>query len=512
MRRAGVLALIAAALIAAPKVPDAGRWWSHVLFLADDKLEGRETGSEGHRRAAEYVAAQFERSGLKPHIQPVKLSSRRIREEQSSLAIVREGKREPLTLGEDAIFGLRSEPPQHVSAPMVFVGYGLVIPEKNYDDLSGVDLRGKIAVHVSGGPPSISGPLLSHYQAAEERNRQWQRAGVVGTLTLTNPRIADVPWSRTSGARLQPAMTLAGADGAARLTVTVNPAQADKFLAGSGYSFQDLLALAEAGKHVPAFPIPATLEARVAIERKDVESQNVVATLAGSDRKLKGESIVLSAHLDHLGRGAPVNGDAIYNGAMDNASGVATLLDIAAMLHESSVKLRRSVTFVAVTGEEKGLLGSQFFASQARNVVADLNLDMFLPLFPLRIVTAIGAQESDLGDRLRAVAAPFGVTVENDPEPLRNRFIRSDQYSFIRRGIPSLAFKVGYAKGSPEEATSKKWLAERYHAPFDDVNQPVDLKAAADFNRLLLMLTESIANDPQRPRWKPDSFFRRFAK
>src|SRR5205085_521243 len=230
--------------------------------------------------------------------------------------------------------------------------------------------------------------------------------------------------------------------------------------------------------------------------------------LPGADRKLKSESVVLSAHLDHLGRGEPVNGDAIYNGAMDNASGVATLLDIGAMLHESGVKLRRSVIFAVVTGEEKGLLGSQFFASQpaARHAVADLNLDMFLPLYPLRLLTAMGAQESDLGDRLRAVAAPLGVAVENDPEPLRNRFTRSDQYSFIRRGVPSLAFKVGYVKGSPEEAISRKWYAERYHAPSDDVNQPVDLKAAADFNRLLLMLTESIANDSRRPMWKPDSF------
>jgi Zn-dependent M28 family amino/carboxypeptidase len=292
-----------------------------------------------------------------------------------------------------------------------------------------------------------------------------------------------------------------------------NPARADKFLEGSGHRFQELLALADSGKPLPKFPIPAALEARVAVEHTDLESQNVVAILPGSDRKLKAESVILSAHLDHLGRGAPVNGDAIYNGAMDNASGIATLLEIAAMLHESGVKLRRSVIFAAVTAEEKGELGSQFLASQpvVRSAVADLNLDMFLPLYPLRILTAMGAQESDLGDRLRAVAAPLGIAVENDPEPLRNRFIRSDQYSFIKRGVPSLAFKVGYAKGSAEEEISRKWYAERYHAPSDDLNQPVDLKAAADFNRLLLMLTESIANDPRRPRWKPESFFRRFA-
>ncbi len=211
-----------------------------------------------------------------------------------------------------------------------------------------------------------------------------------------------------------------------------------------------------------------------------------------------------------------MKGDEIYNGAMDDASGIATLLETAAALHEAGVKLKRSVLFVAVTGEEKGLLGSHYFAAhptiKAENIVADLNVDMFLPLFPLRILTAIGAQESDLGDRLRAVAAPLGVAVENDPEPQRNRFIRSDQYSFIQQGIPSLALKLGYKKGSPEEAIAKKWLAERYHAPSDDVNQPVDLKAAAAFNRIVLRLTESIANQAERPRWKENSFFRRFAK
>jgi Zn-dependent M28 family amino/carboxypeptidase len=244
-----------------------------------------------------------------------------------------------------------------------------------------------------------------------------------------------------------------------------------------------------------------------------VESQNVVAILPGSDRNLKREYVALSGHFDHLGVGEPVSGDPVYNGAMDNASGIASILEIAAALRGS--KLRRSVLFVAMTGEEKGLLGSQYFAGhptvRAEDIVADLNLDMFLPLFPLRIVTAIGAQESDLGDRLRAVAAPLGIAVQNDPEPQRNLFIRSDQYSFIRRGIPALAFKVGYTAGSPEETTAKKWLAERYHAPSDDLNQPVDRKAAAEFNDLLRKLTESIANEPARPKWKPDSFFRRFA-
>jgi len=515
------IALGVAIALGAPTAPDAKRWWSHILFLADDKLEGRETGSEGHRQAAAYVAGEFERSGLKPagtqgYLQPVKLHSRRILEEQSSLALLRGGEREPLTLGEDAIFGMRVEPPQHLSAPMVFVGYGLVVPELKYDDLAGLDLRGKVAVYMTGGPSSIPGPLRSHYQSSEEREKLWSRVGAVGTVSFTNPAASDIPWSRTSAARLRPSMSLSGSDGVERLSITVNPAHSDKFLAGSGHKFDELIALSDAGKPLPVFPIPAAIEARAAVEHKDVESQNLAAIYPGSDPKLKREFVALSAHVDHLGRGEPVNGDAIYNGAMDNASGIATLLEIAATLHDSRAKLRRSVLFVAVTAEEKGLLGSQYFAThptvKASDIVANLNVDMFLPLFPLRILTAVGAEESDLGYRLRAVAAPLGVKVQTDPEPRRNLFIRSDQYNFIKRGIPALAFKVGSTPGSPEEAISKKWLAERYHAPSDDVNQPVDLTAAADFNHLILLMTEEIANQTERPKWKENSFFRRYAK
>ena len=520
-RRYIAVALAAATIALAARNPPAAarRWWSYIEYLAADNLEGRDAGSAGHRKAAEYIAREFERSGLKPagsagYFQTVPLVSRRILEDRSSLTLVRGGKKEPLALGEDAIVSMRSEPPEQLTGPLLFVGYGLVVPELHYDDLAGLDLRGKVAVYLSGGPASIPGPLRSHYQSSGERAKLWRRVGAVGTIGLIDPASSDVPWSRMSPARLRPAMSLAGGANTPHLSVTMNPAHADKLLAGSGHTFDELLAISRAGKPLPVFPIPASLEARVATERQSVESQNVAAIYPGSDPKLKNEYVALSGHLDHLGVGQPVNGDAIFNGAMDDASGIATLLDLAAALRESHAKPRRSLLFVAVTAEEKGLLGSQYFAAHptvdARDIVADLNIDMFLPLFPLHILTAIGARESDLGDRLRAVVEPLGITVQNDQEPERNLFIRSDQYNFIRRGIPALAFKVGYTKGSPEEAISKKWLAERYHAPSDDLDQPVDFQSAADFNRVILLLAESIANDPARPQWKRDSFFRRF--
>jgi Zn-dependent M28 family amino/carboxypeptidase len=301
-----------------------------------------------------------------------------------------------------------------------------------------------------------------------------------------------------------------------RLSVTINPVHLEKWLAGSGHTADEILALAKERKPLPHFPLAGRLKAQTQARRTEVESPNVVAILPGSDPKLRDEYVVLSAHLDHLGVGRPINGDPIYNGAMDDASGVATLLDIAEQLHAARPKLRRSLLFVTVTAEEKGLLGSKYFAThptvKPEQMVADLNVDMVLPLFPFHILTVYGLDESDLGKQVRAVAEPLGIRIQRDLEPERNIFIRSDQYNFIRQGVPSLFFKVGYGKGSPEEAIAKQWLRERYHAPSDDVQQPVDLKAAADFNRVMLLLAEAVANETARPQWNQESFFRRFAK
>jgi Zn-dependent M28 family amino/carboxypeptidase len=201
---------------------------------------------------------------------------------------------------------------------------------------------------------------------------------------------------------------------------------------------------------------------------------------------------------------------------MDNASGVATLLDIANSIQEQKVRMKRSLLVVVVTGEEKGLLGSRYFAAHptvpVKSMVADLNNDMFLPLYPLHLMTVYGLEESDLGDAVRRAANALDVKVQPDPEPQRSVFTRSDQYNFIRAGVPSVMLEFGFLPGSKEEAIEKAWLKDRYHAPSDDLQQPVDLEAAARYNRVILALTEAVANAPARPQWKPDSFFRRFAQ
>ena len=501
------------------------RWWSHVEALANDGMEGRNTGSPAHKRAAEYVATQLKKAGLEPagvngYLQPVAFKTRRIDEAKSSLALVGPGKSEALTLGEDANLSVRVDPAATVDAPLVFVGYGLKIPERGIDDFAGVTLKGAMVVHIAATPQSLPGPLQAHFGSAAERWKMYQAAGAVGVISIANPKSMDIPWARSTLARLQPAMSLADAamdeTAGQQLAVTMNPAHADKLFAGSGHTFAEMLTLVDGGKPVPSFALPARLKATAAVERSQVESQNVAGILRGSDPKRRDEYVVVSAHLDHLGVGGAVNGDTIYNGAMDNASGIAAILEVAQSLHESGTKPARSILFVAVTGEEKGELGSRYFAAHPTvpraTMVANVNTDMFLPLFPLKMLMVLGLDESDLGTDIRATAKAVGVTVQADPEPQRNRFVRSDQYSFVKVGIPALAMKVGYEVNTPEAAIAAKWTAERYHAPSDDLNQPIDRSAAGKYVEVVRDLAVRIANRPDRPTWNDASFFKRFAR
>jgi hypothetical protein len=518
------IALLAASVLVAAGAPDGARWWSHVEFLASDQLQGRNTGSEGHRKAAGYVAAQFEKDGLKPageqgYIQPVKFSTLQLDESRSSLSLERGGERKTLQLGEDAIISTRVEPATSVAAGLVFAGYGLRVPEHKYDDFAGLDTRGRIAVWMTGGPASIPGALASHYQSAAERWKTLRSVGIIGAISIANPKHMDIPWPRIASNRDQITMQLAApgfneAEGE-KIAIAWNPAHADELFAGTGHTLNEIVSDAEAGKPLPRFVINARLLATTAVRRGEVESQNIAAIYPGSDAKLSNEHVVLSAHVDHLGVGKPIGGDSIFNGAMDDAAGVATLLDVAAHLKEAAAKLKRSVLFLVVTAEEKGLLGSKYFAAHstvpAASIVADLNADMFLPLYPLKILTVYGLDESTLGDDVRALAGSMGIRVQPDPEPRRNVFIRSDQYSFIVHGAPSVMLAFGNEKGSKEDAIEKQWLANRYHAPSDDVNQPVDRPAAGAFDDLFGRLVIRVANADTKPAWKPASSFRRYA-
>ena len=351
---------------------DGSSWWNYVKVLASDDMEGRETGSAGLRHAEAYIVEQLQADGLEPagasgFYQPIKFESRQVVESGSSLVLVNRKQVEPLSFIDDAFFSTRVDLAPSVEAPLVFAGYGLSIPEKNYNDLAGLDLKGKVAVIVSGAPADIPGALASHYQSAAERWKALRKAGAVGTVTILNPASMDIPWERISVNRTHPSMGLRGAEfeetAGQKLAVVFNPARAEKLFEGSGHKLQEILDLAKARKPLPRFPLAVSIRAKAEVNKKALESSNVIAKLPGSDPKLQNEYVVLSAHIDHIGIGEPIKDDRIYNGAMDNAAGSAVLLDVAASLRKATDKPRRSVLFLFLTGEEKGLLGSRYFAT-----------------------------------------------------------------------------------------------------------------------------------------------------
>jgi len=498
-----------------------------VEMMAKDELQGRDIGSEGYKVAARYVASEFEKVGLMPgstatsYMQRVRFVKRQIDESKSSLSIVRGGNEDKLILGEHANIGIRNASISRLEAGMVFVGYGTQVPEHQFDDLKDIDLKGKIAVYISGQPPNIPAALVSHYQSASERTKALLERGAIGTAVINNPRTSDIPWARATLARLMPGMSIdeKTAVDKLKLSITINAAHAEKFFAGSGHTIDGIFELANQRKPLPHFALTGTLQARTVFTQSKVESENVIGIRPGSDPVLRNEFIVVTAHLDHLGVNNKLPGDKIYNGAMDNASGVASLIEAARHLKESGQDLKRSIAFIALTGEEKGLLGSTWYAQhpvfgkdKSAKVVGNLNMDMYLPLFPLKGLVILGVDESTLGDLARKGAENAGIEVWADPTPERNSFVRSDQYSFIRNGTPALAFKFGYKKGSPEEKLIQSWLRERYHAPSDDLAQPLDKEAAAQYNRVLTSMIRSAADASETPKWKDASIFKRFVK
>lgn len=520
------LALVLAALSASGASaadPTGAQWWSHVETLASPQFEGRLTGTPGYDKAAAYAAAQFKAYGLQPagtqgYLQPISFIEQTVRGEASSASLLFNGAEQPLQVGPDILFGSRLPQPKAIEAPLVFIGYGLHLPEVGYDDFAGQDLKGKIAVYVNGGPGDISAELKAHSRGSETW-RAARAAGAVGLISIANPKSMDVPWARQMQNAGQPGMypaddSLNDVRGEA-FSAAFNPAEAEKLFARSGHSFAQVLALADAAKPIAGFDLKTSLRAAVTTQVRQVTSANVVARLPGSDPRLSAENLVVTAHLDHLGPNTSGKGPAYYAGALDNAAGVASVLEVARELAASPARPKRSVLFVLVTAEEKGLLGSKYFAGKPSvppaSVVANLNMDMALPLWAFDSVLMYGVNESSLGDTARKVSQAANLEVVADPYPDRNSFIRSDQYSFIRKGVPALSFKFGFKPDTDRAATEKAWRAERYHALADDLSQPVEKAEAVKFDAFMVDLIRAIADEPQRPAWKETSFFKRFA-
>lgn len=490
---------------------DGKSWRHHVEVLAADNMEGRGLGSAGLKRAQDYVVANLRKQGIAPagvngYYQPLRVVIREVIAGESKAALVRDGKSIPLTLGEDVVFTPSVELSSAVDAPLVFIGYGLKIPEKNHDDFAGIALKGKVAVSLSWPPQGVTGLLATHYLAAHRRWEQLRAAGAIGWIHFAWP---GADWSFVSGIGSGATTDLVSDNSSAQpnvLAMLFNPAHADKLFEGSGHTAQELLTLARAGKPVPRFDLPVRIRATPRMKKRFLDSANVIAKLDGRDPQLRNEYVVVSAHLDGRGIRDAVKGDAIFNGAIDNASGVATLLDIATQLKRDAGSPRRSVLFAFFTAEEGGLLGSKYFVAHptvaSKSIVANLNVDNVQVIVPLSAVEVLGMDDSDLGDVVRRVTTSQGLSLDLD-----SRLGNSDHLSFIDAGIPAIKINVGF----PGElaAVQEAWRKERYHTPFDDLQQPLNLEAAAKYEEFVLALLLEVGNGSRRPEWKPGSFYRR---
>jgi hypothetical protein len=514
--------LLAAAGPASPTSefsPDAFR--AHVEFLGADGLEGREAGTRGYDAAADYVAAQFASLGLRPAagggwFQPVEF----IR--------YRPGGTPRLTVagrtyshGREILLRASPDPqPLVLDAPLVFVGYGLDLPRRGFDDYSGLDVRGKIVVALNGTPIGTPSDVSAHLNA--EKARMAAARGAVGMLVIRNrTEAASMSWERMVSRADRPGTTWLDREGRPFvahplvLNAYIDQPVAVALFAGARRSLdQVLLDASRHGVRPRGFVLPhaARFERDGALVTR-FASPNVVAMLPGTDPALANEHVLLMAHLDGLGiseSGANEShgGDRIRNGAMDNAAGVATLIEVARQMARAGNRPRRPVLFAAVTAEEKGLLGAEYLA---RNPVVDgrvvsvVNLDMPLLTYDFQDVTAFGAEHSTLGPIVARAAARMNVALSPDPLPQEGLFTRSDHYKFVREGVPSVFLVTGFANGGRERFT--RFLADHYHGPTDDLSLPFDWNAGARFARLNYLIAREIADGELAPRWYAGSFF-----
>ena len=511
---------------------DARRIEADVRYLADDLLEGRETGSRGYDLAALYVAQRLRAMGLRPagenggYTQRVPLLRAQRLAEGNELVIERKGATTALRFRDQFLPLLNFDRPQaRVEAPAVFVAQAVHAPELGHDDFAGLDLRGKIAVLFGGAPARFAPDQRAFYSSTDEKLRALAQRGAVGAVFVaTTGDEQTYPWARSAEDWQRPGMRLRGADGRAldstpqlQVVARVSTAVADVLLAGNGHTAAELYRATDAGR-LRGFELPGRIVLAARNSIAPLESRNVVARLPGSGRALADEHVVFSAHLDHVGLGPPVDGDAIYNGAVDNALGVAVMLEAARKLAAAPSAPRRSMLFVAVTGEEKGLLGAQWFAQHptvpGAALVANLNLDMPMLLAPTRDVVPIGIEHSSLAPLLRQAARDVGVKLSADPAPEQSLFVRSDQYAFIRAGVPAVYLNGGIegaGLGDDPRAAQREYLRLRYHQPSDDVRQAIQYADAARLARLNARLGRLIGDASQRPAWNSGDFFgRRF--
>lgn len=516
-----------------------GRLKAHIEFLADDLLLGRQPGSDGYNIAANYVASQFKQAGLIPagtqdsYFQQVPLRQALLLPGSAELTFKNGEQSTDFVFTEHFYTGPSlAYPDSSIEAELVFVGYGIDAPELEHRDYDGIDVKGKVVVQLVGQPHGFPSEEGAHFASGMQKTLAAVRHGAVGVVIIHTPRAKQrYTWERVKSRLGTASMGWVNKDGkvhgqfeqiqgAAMLRHT----SAGILFENSEYDLETLLIKDNEGEAVPAFNLHGRIRMAQQSTHSDLLSPNVAALLPGSDPVLVSEYVVYTAHLDHLGE-LPSEGrdddqkDLVNNGAMDNASGVSVMLETARLFTEGK-KPRRSILFVAVTGEEKGLVGSEYFAMNPtvpiKSIVSVVNLDMPLLLYDFADVIAFGAGHSSMGDTVRIAAQSQGVGLSPDPFPEQNVFVRSDHYRFVQQGVPSVFLVTGMQ--SPDvsvdtQAIFEGFLQHHYHKPSDDLSLPINYKAAVKFTRINVKLGELIANESIRPSWHEGDFFgRTYAK
>jgi len=491
---------------------------AHTVFLADDLLEGRGTGTRGHAIAANYVASQFQAGGVEPGgenggwFQMVPLIEASPLETSSKVVVTTpSGPRTFSHLEQAIVYTNPDAASGSVEGPVVFAGYGLDASAAGVNDYAGLDVRGKIVAVLMGFPSNMPGVVGAHLNSIKAETAKAH--GAAGLLLIATPAsLPSSPWERAVlNAKVQPGAYWQGVS-KFRHTVAarsrLSAAAAEALFEGAPTPLSTIMNLTETGAPIRGFE----LASRARIERRGTHrsttSAQVLGIVRGSDLKLKDEAVLVMAHIDHLGMDPVGDGDSIFNGANDNAVGVAMLIEIARKFAETKMRPRRSILFVATTAEERGFAGSDYLAHNpvipVDKIVAATSVDAPGIRHDFTDLIAFGEQHSDLGQTVRSVARAMGIDVSPDPVPEASVFTRTDQYFFAQRGVPAIFLATGRANGGEQAFTH--YRDHRYHRPTDDMSQVFDWAAGARFAEFEYRLIRRLADAQERPRWYSGDF------
>ena len=504
----------------APLPPDQAAMKAHVMFLASDAMRGREAGSHEFDIAAQYVAAQFYAAGLRPggeagsYLQRVPLVSYKLDGEAQVGWTPRGGAATVLKIGEDVTASANpGKVATAVTAPVVFVGYGIDAPQYKFDSYKGVDVRGKIVAVVTGAPASFGGEERAYFASGGTKAAIAAGKGAVGLITVSTrpapPRPAGAAPARGGVAR----MIWANLDGTGKADPIPQLGALTATGAAKVFGADWAKVVKAAAASAPRYkPIVAKGVLSVASKTgfEKAESSNVVGLIPGSDPVLAKEVVVLSAHLDHIGVGRGTTGDQINNGALDNAIGIASLIEEAKRFAKDGAKPKRTIMFLAVTGEEKGLVGSDWFANHPTvplsSIVADINLDMPILTYRFEDMIVYGADRTTLGPIVRRAVESAGVTMSPDPMPEQGIFVRSDHFRFVQKGVPAVFLWPG-PKG-PGKAATETFMSKCYHRPCDELaQQPILWDQGLRFVDVNYRIARDVADAPERPVWNKGDYF-----